>query len=143
MDVPSATNITNHPDGTNFTVAAFPQTVEITQESTSERVVDEALIREITRTIVDAFHPCRVILFGSRARGDYRQDSDIDLLVEMESTEPRWKRRLMVNSLFQNQWWPMDVLVYTPEEYDARKNGLATVIPYVEREGKLLYERGF
>ncbi len=102
--------------------------------------IDEALIQEITRKIVDAFHPKRVILFGSRARGDYHADSDIDLLVEMESTEKRWQRRVRIGSLFKDRWWPMDLLVYTPQEIEVRCNSFATVIPYALKEGKILYE---
>ena len=102
--------------------------------------IDEALIQEITRKIVDAFHPKRVILFGSRARGDYHADSDIDLLVEMESTEKRWQRRVRIGSLFKDRWWPMDLLVYTPQEIEVRRNSFATVIPYALKEGKILYE---
>lgn len=102
--------------------------------------IDEALIQEITRKIVDAFHPKRVILFGSRARGDYHADSDIDLLVEMESTEKRWQRRVRIGSLFKDRWWPMDLLVYTPQEIEVRRHSFATVIPYALREGRTLYE---
>ena len=35
----------------------------------------------VARAVYDAVRPESVILFGSRARGDYREDSDIDLLV--------------------------------------------------------------
>ena len=105
------------------------------------RRIDDALIEEITRKIVDAFHPNRVVLFGSRARGDYHAASDIDLFIEMESNEKPWQRRIRVRKLFPDQWWPMDLVVYTPAEVQARRNGLATVVPYVEREGKVLYER--
>jgi len=38
-------------------------------------------ISEMTERIVQCFHPLRVILFGSHARGDARPDSDVDLLV--------------------------------------------------------------
>lgn len=42
--------------------------------------LSDALIREII-AIADAHGIDRVILFGSRARGDYRETSDIDLAV--------------------------------------------------------------
>ena len=101
--------------------------------------IDDALIEEITHRIVEAFHPRRVILFGSRARGDYHEDSDIDLFVEMESDEPRWKRRVKIGSLFLHRWWPMDILVYTPKEVEERKNSLASIIPDILDEGRILY----
>ncbi|MBM4047306.1 MAG: nucleotidyltransferase domain-containing protein, partial [Planctomycetes bacterium] len=41
--------------------------------------MDDALIRDIVQKIVAAFHPRRIILFGSRARGEQRADSDVDL----------------------------------------------------------------
>ena len=101
--------------------------------------IDEKLIEEITRKIVEAFHPRRVILFGSRARGDYHEDSDIDLFVEMESSEKPWQRRMRIDSLFQYRWWPMDLVVYTPEEVKARRHSHASILPDIELEGKVLF----
>ena len=43
----------------------------------------EPPIEEIARKIVEAFRPRRIVMFGSRARGDSRPDSDLDLMVEM------------------------------------------------------------
>ena len=40
----------------------------------------EPLIEEIIRKIVEAFQPRRIVMFGSRARGDTRPDSDLDLM---------------------------------------------------------------
>jgi len=44
-------------------------------------VIDEALLREIVGRLVRAAEPERIILFGSRVRGDHRQDSDVDFLI--------------------------------------------------------------
>jgi predicted nucleotidyltransferase len=50
----------------------------------------EQTVDRIVRRIVEAVHPLRIILFGSRARGDARPDSDLDLLVVMpEGTHRR------------------------------------------------------
>ena len=106
-----------------------------------ERNVDDTLIQEITRRIVENFHPDRVILFGSRARGDFRPDSDIDIFVEMEGPGKRFERRLALARLFPEQWWPMDILTYTSSEMAARRNSTATLVPVIEREGKVLYDR--
>jgi uncharacterized protein len=104
-------------------------------------VIDDALIEEITRRIVEGVHPERIILFGSRGRGDNREDSDLDILVEMESSETRMERKKRVRSFFRDRWRPMDILVYTPAEVAARRNSLISIIPFVEEEGRVLYER--
>jgi predicted nucleotidyltransferase len=103
--------------------------------------VDEALIREIVRKIVAAFNPRRIILFGSRARGDQRKDSDIDLFIEMETNLHPIKRRTQIRELFERQWWGMDLIVKTPEEVLHERNSLISLVPDVEREGEVLYER--
>lgn len=103
------------------------------------RIIDESLIQEITRRIVEAFHPRRIILFGGRARGDNRQDSDLDIFVEMESDKRPWQRRMQIASLFRQRTWPMDILVYTPEEVEERRDSLSSIIPSILREGRVLY----
>lgn len=109
--------------------------------STETRQIDENLIQEITRTIVEAFHPNRVILFGSRARGDHRPDSDIDIFVEMEAPGKRYERRIQIGQLFPLRWWAMDILTYTPAEVAERRDSYATLVPSIEQEGRLLYQR--
>jgi predicted nucleotidyltransferase len=104
--------------------------------------VDEALIGEIVRKIVATFHPHRIILFGSRARGDQGPESDIDLFVEMETNLHPIKRRTRIRELFQRQWWSMDLIVKTPEEARRERASLISLVPDIEREGKVLYERG-
>jgi predicted nucleotidyltransferase len=103
--------------------------------------VDDAAIEGIVRKIVEAFHPLRIILFGSRARGDHCADSDVDLFVEMETTDAPVERRVKIRQLFRPSVCGMDILVYTPEEVAARRNSLASVVPTIEKEGKVLYER--
>jgi len=100
----------------------------------------EPPIEEITRKVVAAFHPRRVILFGSRARGDAGPESDTDLFVEMETSLPPYERRVAVDRLFGLRDWPMDVLVYTPAEVDRLKDAVGSLVYSVIREGKVLYE---
>jgi predicted nucleotidyltransferase len=103
--------------------------------------VDEALIQEIVRKIVAAFNPRRIILFGSRARGNERADSDVDLFIEMETNLHPIKRRTQIRELFARQWWGMDLIVKTPEEVIRERDSLISLVPDIESEGKVLYER--
>ena len=75
-------------------------------------LVDARIIDHVTRSIVEHFHPERIILFGSQARGDARRDSDLDLCVLMETSERPVKRSIKVASIFPGRYWPMDIVVY-------------------------------
>lgn len=96
---------------------------------------------EIVRKIVDAFHPRRIVLFGSRARDEAGPDSDVDLMVEMESDASPPERAVAVSRLFRPRTWPMDLFVYTPDE--ARRFGRigGTLMSTINAEGRVLYER--
>jgi predicted nucleotidyltransferase len=104
-------------------------------------VTDKELIDRITHTIVERFHPRRVILFGSRARGSVGPDSDVDIFVEMDTNVPPPERAAQVSSVFGLRPWSLDLVVYTPEEV-ARLRGInGTLLSVVEAEGQILYER--
>lgn len=98
------------------------------------------LLERVTRTIVEKFHPRRVILFGSRARGEARPDSDIDLLIEMETTQTPPERAIEISAAFGLRPWSLDVLVYTPEEVKRLHGVAGTLLSVIEREGRVLYE---
>lgn len=96
-------------------------------------------IQQIASQIAESLRPQQILLFGSYAEGTARDDSDLDLLIVMQSSEPRYKRSASVRKLF----WPpkasMDILVYTPEEV-AQWNGVANhVLTNAYKTGKVLY----
>ncbi len=105
-----------------------------------QTVVDDKLLKYITDTIVEHFHPRRIILFGSRARGEAHSDSDVDLLVEMESRKSFYERGYEVELLFAPRTWAMDLLVLTPEEMERERKFLGSVVRAAEREGRVLYD---
>jgi predicted nucleotidyltransferase len=98
-------------------------------------------IEEIAKRIVAEFDPQRIILFGSRARGDERADSDLDLLVEMATDLPAAERIRAVDRLFRPRSWPMDVVVLTPDEAAASRASRNSLVRIAEREGRVVYER--
>lgn len=101
--------------------------------------VDNLLIEEIVRRIVDAVHPDKIILFGSRGRGEPRPESDIDLLVIANSAEPRHRRSAALYGALSDILTPMDILVYTPEEVEEWKEVHQAFVTTAVREGKVLY----
>jgi uncharacterized protein len=102
-------------------------------------VIDERLINKVTRTIVDRFRPLRIVLFGSYARGDAREDSDLDLMIEMETDKPFLQRNIEVLRSLRPRDWPMDILVFTPAEIAKQKDVIGTLVHTIQREGKTLY----
>ena len=103
---------------------------------------DELLLREIMRCIVDAAHPLKIILFGSRARGGHGPGSDLDILVIEESSEPRHIRARNLYGAVSGieRDVDVDIVVYTPREaweWSAVPDALVTT---AIREGKVVYE---
>ena len=78
--------------------------------------VTEALLAGITQRIVEQFQPYQVVLFGSYAYGTPDLESDVDLLVVMDSDEPMAQRIRRVTEVAKVRFLPMDIIVRTPAE---------------------------
>lgn len=100
-----------------------------------------ALLEQVTRTIIERFHPKRIVLFGSHARGDAGSDSDLDLFIEMQTSLRPPERAIEVSAAFGLRPWPLDVVVYTPEEVQRLQGINGTLLSAIEKEGKVLYEQ--
>lgn len=92
--------------------------------------------------IADTLKPEKIILFGSYAYGNPTPDSDVDLLVVMETTAKQTERYLAVSRVLSPRQFPVDIIVKTPAEI---KNALTNKDNFFIREiilrGKTLYER--
>jgi predicted nucleotidyltransferase len=101
------------------------------------------LLDEIVRRIVALIHPEKIILFGSRARGEARPASDLDILVIAKTTEPRERRSPPLYGALSNL--PVDVgidiLVYTPDEVEDWSQVRQAFPTTAIRDGKVLYEK--
>lgn len=76
-------------------------------------------IRAVGRRIAREFHPERVILFGSHARGTAREDSDVDLLVIMPFEGTGFRQSLAILNRLDLRL-PIDLIAYRPDEADRR-----------------------
>jgi uncharacterized protein len=112
-------------------------------QSFHDPLVTKQLLDEIVRQITAVGSPLKVVLFGSRARGDAHSDSDLDLLVIEESDLPPYKRAPRYHLALKGISMPKDIIVRTPEEiyeWSAVPNAFITT---AVREGKVLYENNY
>jgi predicted nucleotidyltransferase len=103
--------------------------------------VTEQLLAEAVRRILSVGSPLKILLFGSRARGDARPDSDLDLLIIEDSNLPRYRRSARYRRALCGVFPAKDIVVWTPQEVEDWKAVPNAFISSVLREGKLLYER--
>lgn len=102
--------------------------------------VAESLPQAVTR-LVSALHPEKIYLFGSYARGKPTADSDVDLLVVMDTDLDDADRFLAVSRLLRPRPFPVDILVRTPEELECALRKGDRFLTEIVRQGKVLYDR--
>lgn len=105
------------------------------------RVATDPVLEEITRVIVDGFAPERVVLFGSRARGDHRADSDYDVIVVLEAPLDPAKGEAPIRAALSERGLNVDVITYSPAEFERRRDDVGTLACAGEVEGRVLYDR--
>jgi predicted nucleotidyltransferase len=100
--------------------------------------VDEKLLKEIVRRIVEAVAPEKIILFGSAARGEMGPDSDLDLLIVKSNVHRLATAQVIEHSLI-GITLPTDIVVATPKDIEVHKNTIGLIYRPILREGKILY----
>lgn len=101
----------------------------------------EVYLKEAVRRIIENFNPEKIILFGSYAYGQPTADSDIDLMVIMNTEEKPHKRAVSLRKALKGIGIPKDIIVKTPEEFERFKDIVGTIIYPAAHKGKVLYER--
>ncbi len=104
-------------------------------------MIHQSQIQQAAIQLAKAANASQVILFGSYARGEATERSDVDLLVVAETDLPRHKRAVGLYKQFRPYPFGMDIVVYTPQEIEEGKKSALTFVSTVLREGKTLYER--
>ena len=105
--------------------------------------VSKTLPQAIKR-IAAEIKPIKIILFGSYAYGAPTPDSDVDLLVIMETNGNYWEKYRAISMLLYPRKFPVDILVKTPKEVEEALNGgkdNSFFIREIVRKGKVLYDR--
>ena len=92
------------------------------------------------RIAAAASHPARVIVFGSYARGDANDDSDLDLLVVEPTIENHTAEYLRLRDAVGSIGVGVDLLLTSEPEFEKRRDWWATPVYWAEREGKVLHD---
>lgn len=103
-------------------------------------MIDESTISNLVNRIASNVSPDKIYLFGSYATGMANEDSDIDLLVVKETLEPRYKRSIEIQRLLIGSKLPVDILVYTNEEFENEKLNTYSFINSAIQGAQLMYE---
>ena len=98
-------------------------------------------LRHVTRQIVQQFHPQKVILFGSYAYGQPTEDSDVDLLVVIDTDEPPLHVAAKIAAAIEHPF-PLDIVVRTPVEFVSAVQRRGVFATEVATKGITLYEAG-
>lgn len=79
----------------------------------------------------------RLVVFGSRARGDFDDESDLDVAIVVRDLSPELKKKIleMVAELELRYDFPMSVIVFSEEEFDLLKKRGRRIALDIEREG--------
>ncbi len=104
----------------------------------SPSTIDE-LLDEVTRLLVEAAHPEKIILFGSHARGDFDADSDLDLLIILPTVVDRFEEMVRLRLVLRDIPMPIDVIVYPRADVEERQYLRGTMLYHALREGRVLY----
>jgi HEPN domain-containing protein/predicted nucleotidyltransferase len=97
-------------------------------------------IDRMVKRIVQKFHPEKIILFGSQARGDAGSDSDVDLLIVMPVDVRKREEADAIREALGDIVVPKDIIVTSPEDFAWRKDIVGTIEWPAAHEGKVLYE---
>ena len=103
--------------------------------------ISKPLLQIIVQRLLASGQPQKIILFGSQACGEAGHDSDYDLLLIENSTQPRYRRAIPYPRALKDLGISKDIVVWTPGEIVEWQNVSNAFITTALREGAVLYER--
>lgn len=105
-------------------------------------MIQKNSIEEVKNRLVKAYNPVAIYLFGSYAWGNPTDDSDLELLIVVDtSNEKSYKRPLVGYDTLFDLGIAKDLIVYTKAEFNQRSKDVTTLCYKIEKEGRVLYAR--
>jgi predicted nucleotidyltransferase len=104
-------------------------------------MISDELLYAVKERLVNGFHPSKIILFGSQARGTADDRSDVDILVICLFEGKRRQLMLEMDRALRGLKLARDIVILTPEEFERDSRIPGTVGRYAHKEGKVVYEQ--
>jgi predicted nucleotidyltransferase len=114
----------------------------MSQATTKEAEATRSIIDRSVRRVVEAADPVKVILFGSRVRGDAREDSDIDFLVVEREVRDAAQESARLRRVIGPVGVGVDVVVVDEAGFDKWSEAPGSTLYWAKREGRVLYPAG-
>lgn len=103
-------------------------------------MISEQTIQQAAQLLGEAAKPAKIILFGSYARGDAQENSDLDFLVIEPELYDKFGEMVRLRQVLRPLKVPADVLVYSQAEIIQQQGSCSTAIYWALREGRVLYD---
>ena len=107
---------------------------------TKALTLDTETIKRLTELLIEAAKPKRIIMFGSQARGEASEDSDLDVMVVEEGVSDRIGEMVRLNRLLRSLDIPVDLLVVSAAKFKYWCDTPGNVYFEAATEGEVLYE---
>ena len=104
-------------------------------------MISEKKIKQIIEKLIETAKPQKIYLFGSYARGDAREKSDLDFLVVERKLKSQRKEMVRLHDAIRSMRLPVDILVAGESYFNEWSEIPGTVIHRAITEGKLCYEK--
>lgn len=105
-------------------------------------MITPEVIEEVKKRLVEVYDPEKIYIFGSYAWGCPDEESDLDLLIVIKSSDEKRHRRSIPG---RRSLWGLkiskDIMVYTQAEFNERASDPTTLVYKVVHDGKVLYAR--
>lgn len=98
-------------------------------------------LKNIKSRLIKDYNPEKIIIFGSYGKKNFREDSDIDILIIKDTNRTHLERQIDVEKILYDRAIPLDIIVYTPQEITFLYSIGSPFIEEIMENGRLIYMR--
>ncbi|MEW6618712.1 MAG: nucleotidyltransferase domain-containing protein [bacterium] len=104
-------------------------------------MISEKTIKKAIERLIEVAKPQKIYLFGSYARGDAREQSDLDFLIVEQTIKSQRKEMVYLHDAIRSMCIPVDIIPVSEATFNEWSNVPGTVIHKARTEGRLCYEK--